>query len=166
MSDLAERLEALHERNYPPAKTWEEKKERFLELLADGKSIVEASRELEETGRFFRKFRSDKSAYYDPAFTERFDEIMGPGGEHQTALAERARAALAKAADEGNVRAIEKILMAYDPDFQFLRPANFQGEVNIENFVQLMPGIPTEMLQQLKQALLESKQRELPVIDA
>jgi hypothetical protein len=91
---------------------------------------------------------------------------MDPEGEFRSALIDSARSWLADAAKNGNVRAIEKILMAYDPDFQFLRPVSANTEVNIENFVQLMPGIPTEMLQQLKQALLESKQKELPVIDA
>jgi hypothetical protein len=64
------------------------------------------------------------------------------------------------------VRAIEKILMAYDPDFQFLRPVAASGDINVENLVQIMPGIPTELLLQMREALRAGQTPELPVIDA
>ncbi len=84
----------------------------------------------------------------------------------ETAIGEIAEHALISAAQSGNVRAIEKVLMAYHARYQFLRPVNFQGEVNIENFIQLMPGVPTELLQQMREALLAERRKELPVIDA
>ena len=166
MSDLAERLSALSERNSLPL-TYElneaEKKERYLEMLAEGFSSPEIAKTMKETGSWFRKFRSKKSPSYDPEFSLRYEEIMG--GEHQEALADLALAAMIQAANNGNVRAAEKILMAYHSDFQFLRPAAFAGDTyNVDKLIQIMPGIPTHLLEQMREELL--KQKELPVIDA
>ena len=161
MSDLAERLETLSRKNDGP--TSEQLKESYLELLAEGVPQVAAARQLGTTGSHFRRYRSEKSSVYDKAFAARFEEIMG--GEHQEAVVQSARAALIKAAQDGNVRAIEKILMAYDPDFEFLRPAAFVGDTyNVDKLIQIMPGIPTHLLEQMREELL--KQKELPVIDA
>lgn len=165
MSELAERLEALASRNAGP-QTDEEIKERYLELLAEGNMPPEAAKACGRTGRHMRGFRSEKSSRYDPDFALRYEEIMAPGGEFETAIGEIAEHALVQAAQSGNVRAIEKVLMAYHARYQFLRPVNFQGEVNIENFIQLMPGVPTELLQQMREALLAERRKELPVIDA
>ena len=167
MSDLAERLHDLKERNAAPLEptyTDEEAKEAFLGLLAEGWPPPQAAAKAQRTATWFRRRRSEGAFNYDAAFAERYEEVMHPEGEHRAALVENARAALIEAAKSGNVRAIEKILMAYDADFHFLRPAAFQGDVNIENFVQLMPGIPTELLLQMREALVKAK--ELPVIDA
>lgn len=169
MSDLAERLSDLQVLNSQPLSPaeWSEEalKERYLELLAEGVLPDLAARELEHTGRWFRRFRSEKSERYDYDFSLRYDEIMHPDGEHREAIVQSARAALVKSAHEGNVRAIEKILMAYDPDFNFLRPASAAGDTyNVDKLIQIMPGIPTHLLEQMRAELM--KQKELPVIDA
>jgi hypothetical protein len=162
--DLAERLEALKRQNDGP--TEEDSKELFLEALTRGVFPHEAAKSAGRTVTWFRHRRSPRSQHYDVDFHMRYDEIMDPDGDFKAALIDQARSWLAKAASDGNVRAIEKILMAYDPDFQFLRPVSAHSEVNIEHFVQLMPGIPTAMLEQIRDALLEAKQKELPVLDA
>lgn len=171
MSDLAERLEALIEQNSRDLPTTfpatdEEVKARYLELLAEGHTPPQAAAQCGKTGRYMRSFRSEKSERYDEDFASRYEKIMAPDGEHREALVQNARAALIEAAKSGNVRAIEKILMAYDPDFQFLRPAQFQGDFNIETLVQIMPGIPTPLLQQIREALAIDAARELPDIEA
>lgn len=166
---LSERLASLQERNQEPLpqeplppSTEEEVKERFLDYLREGWPPPEAARRCGRTGTWFRRRRSPGSSHYDPEFADRYQEIMRPGGEHQQALVENARAALMEAARLGNVRAIERILMAYDPDFEFLRPAHWRGGdvYNVDKLVQIMPGIPTELLEQMIAAL--EQKRELP----
>lgn len=172
--DLAERLEALAQRNSEPLPvpdTWdltdEELKERYLELISDGVVPDAAARHLKKTGSWFRKFRNSQSSSYDEDFALRYDLLRRPGGEYTEALSERALAAMVKAAEDGNVRAAEKILMAYHPHFSFLRPAAFAGDTyNVDKLVQIMPGIPTHLLEQMISALEEEKRLALPVVDA
>lgn len=168
--DLRERLQALHEQNeesLAPA-TWEmseeQLKDAYLELIADGVVPDMAARKLKKTATWFRRRRSPESAHYDEDFALRYDLIRRAGGEYEEALAQRAEAALFRAAEEGNVRAAEKILMAYHPNYSFLRPPGFSGDVTIDKFIQIMPGIPTELLQQMREAL--ARQKELPDIEA
>ena len=171
MSDLAERLEALAERNSEPLApqtydlTDEEAKAHFLELLSLGNPPPMAAEKAQRTATWFRRRRNPEGRTYDAEFAAKYDEIMAPEGEHREALIQNARAALIEAAKAGNVRAIEKILMAYDPDFAFMRPAAFTGDVNIDKLIQIMPGIPTELLQQMREELVRAKQAELPVIE-
>lgn len=159
--NLAERLAALQKVN--DGLNEEELKAAYLERLCDGELPDEAAKGVGKTATWFRRRRSEKSVHYDFEFAERYEEIMHPDGEHRAALIQRARSALVDAASSGNVRAIEKILMAYDPDFQFLRPPAFAGDTyNVDKLIQIMPGIPTPLLQQVREALVQ--QRE--VVDA
>jgi hypothetical protein len=169
--DLAERLQALQELNEAPLPheipkySDQELKERFEDLLAEGLTQPEAAKRLGKTATQMRYFRSQKSIHFDAEHAKRVEEIMAPDGENRTAMAENALKDLAKAAADGNVRAIEKILMAYHPDFSFMRPPAFSGDVNVEKLMIVMRDLPTPILEQARDALL-AKKRELPVIDA
>lgn len=168
--DLAERLEALKAANDGPAPptTYEmsedELKARYLDLLTEGQLPDQAAKALGRTGSYMRGFRSEKSQRYDSDFEEMYEEIMRPDGEHRQALIGIARESLVEAARNGNVRAIEKILMAYDPDFSFLKPVAGSGGMNVENMLVMLGGIPTPVLQQVRQAL--ESQRALPDVEA
>ena len=167
MSDLAERLSALKELNEQPLiEEWSEEqlKEEFLTLVADGEMPDVAARKLKKTATWFRRRRNPKGQNYDKDFTERYEEVMSPGGEFEHAISERYEGALMDAAQTGNVRAIEKVLMAYHPRYSFLRPAAFAGDTyNVDKLIQIMPGIPTHLLEQMREELV--KQKELPVIE-
>lgn len=170
--ELRERLEALQEVNERPLipttypMTEDELKERYLDLLQEGFVSHDAAGQLGKTGSWFRGFRSEKSPRYDPEFAACYEEIMAEQGPHREAVVQRARAALMVAVQEGNVRAIEKVLMAYDSDFSFLRPPERSGDINVQNLMIVMKDLPTEILMQARQAL-EQKRKELPaVIDA
>jgi hypothetical protein len=172
--DLKERLEALSSRNdEPPIPTTyplsdEELKTRYLDMLEEGLTQQEAAAQLGKTASWLKGFRNPKSPRYDSAHAEMYEEIMALGGPNRRALGERAFASLVKAAEEGNVRAAEKILMAYHEDFQFLRPVAALGDTNIDKLLIVMDGVPTPILEQAREALLQiqQKQRELPVIEA
>ena len=177
MSDLAERLSDLASRNAQPiadvvieglGEVWndEDRKDAYLFLLAEGFMPPQAAKKLGTTGTYMRRFRNPVSQKYDKGFAQRFDEIMAPDGEHRTIVAQNTRTAMYEAALGGNVRAQEKILMAYDPEWSFLRPAAVQGDVNVENLMIVMKDLPTEIIQQARDALAAKMQRELPVIDA
>ena len=172
MNELAQRIDALSELNDAPLPTTfpateEEKKERYLHLLAEGTPPPEAARQCGETGTWFRRRRNPEGRTYDQDFAERYEEIMRPDGDFEQSIREIAEHALIRAANDGNVRAIEKVLMAYHERYSFLRPAQFQGDTyNVERLVQIMPGIPTHLLEQMREALAEQQMRELPeVID-
>lgn len=163
--DLKERVEALAARNEQPIPYTDEKaKVAFLEFLEEGLLPVEAQRRVNRTGRWIKSRRNPKATTYDAEFHRRYEEVMA--SEHQLALQGRLRELLIKEAEKGNVRAIEKLLMAYDPDFSFLRPQGFQGDINIERLQVLMPQMPTELLEQMRESILAAQQKELPVIDA
>lgn len=172
MTDLAERLEALSSRNaeelpktslyYPDDKA----KELFLVALEEGKTIPEAAKEATRTASWFRRRRNPSARTYDADFTRLYDEIMEPGGSNRENLALRAFTALVKAAEEGNVRAAEKILAAYHADFGFLKPALVQGDVNIEKLMVVMRDVPTPLLEEVAAALEAKQKPELPFIDA
>lgn len=168
--DLAERLEALASRNAEPLPAPEysdsEAKDVFLSALEEGKTIPEAASAAGRTATWFRRRRSPSSRNYDVDFANHYDEVMAADGPNREALALRAFTALVKAADSGNVRAVEKILAAYHADFGFLRPAVMQGDVNIDKLIQIMPGVSTETLVAMREELLQARQAELPVIDA
>lgn len=170
MTDLAERLEALKERNDRPLAptTYEmsddELKARYLSLLEEGEMPDQAARTLGKTGSYMRGFRSEKSQRYDYSFVEMYEEVMHPEGPHRAALIGIARESLVEAAKSGNVRAIEKILMAYDPDFGFLKPAQFSGDFNVDKLMVVLGDVPTPILQQVRQAL--ESQKALPDVEA
>lgn len=169
--DLAERLEALRERNDAPVPdetpiyTDAEAKDVFLSALEEGATIPEASKRAGRTATWFRARRKPGARVYDVDFSLAFDEIMAPDGPNREGLTLRIFTALVRAAEEGNVRAQEKILAAYHTDFHFLRPVPLQGDTyNVEKLVQILPGVSTETLMAMREELLA--QRELPeVID-
>jgi hypothetical protein len=162
--DLAERLADLQSRNVPLDE--EELKAEYLRLLSEGSTSMMAAAQLGKTGTWFRRRRSESSEHFDPDFRESYEEIMEPNGSHAQALANVGITALVTEAQKGNVRAAEKLLMAYHPDFDFMRPVTSSGDVNIENLMIVMKDLPTEILQQAREALMARKQAELPVIDA
>lgn len=168
--DLAERLDALASRNEEPLpgprRTDEEAKEVFLSALEEGKTIPEAAAQAGRTASWFRRRRNPSARTYDVDFTRLYDEIMEVGGSNRENLSLRIFTALVKAAEEGNVRAQEKILAAYHPDFGFLKPALVAGDVNIEKLMVVMRDVPTPLLEQVVQALEAKEKPELPFIDA
>jgi hypothetical protein len=168
MSDLAERLDALAELNSLPLTyelTDDELKEKFLGLIAAGYIPPEAAEQLGKTGSWFRRFRSPKSQAYDPAFAERFEALQE---QHKEELRGRLEKAGIEEALRGNARLIEKWLIVLNsPGWDQFRSANFQGEINIERLQMILPDIPTEILQQMREAIASKRQqKELPIIDA
>lgn len=145
---------------------WQELKDQYLDLLEEGELPDAAARKLGKTATWFRARRSQNSIHYDPDFEDEYERIMHPDGPHRSAIVQKAREALMEAAKNGNVRAIEKILAAYDPDFAFMRPPAFAGDTyNVDKLIQIMPGIPTHLLEQVREELVR-QQKELPVVDA
>ena len=141
MSELSERLDALKQKN--DGKNEQELKDAYLERVAGGEMPEHAARELGKTSTWFRRRRSTNSMHYDHDFAERYEEIMHPEGEHRAALVQKLRSDLMAAASNGNIRAIEKGLMAYDPEFAFLRPVAFAGDFNVDKMMVVMKDIPT-----------------------
>ena len=167
--DLKARLQTLAERNSEPLPgrevvSDEEAKERFLDLLGEGVMPEPAARAVGRTPTWFKRRRNPEAANYDEYFADSYAEIMAPDGFHREAVVARARAALVAAAESGNVRAIEKILMAYDPEFNFLRPVAAGDVYNVDKLMLLMGDVPTPVLQQLRAAL--QAQKALPDIEA
>jgi len=68
-----------------------------------------------------------------------------------------------KAAQDGNVRAQEKILAAYSEDFGFLKPIAQAGPVNVEQLQVFFGELPLAKLLELKEARDKAR---LPVIDS
>ncbi len=162
--DLAERLSDLQQRS-AEALTDDQAKKLFLELLSDGKTIGEAGREAGRTPTWFRRRRNPEGANYDPEFTEAFNRITAPGGEHKAALVDDIVTAMVKSAKDGNVRAQEKLLSAWSEEFQFLRPIAAGGDMNVQQLQVFFGELPLEKLLELKQAR-ELARSALPVIDA
>lgn len=169
--DLAERLEALqalNERPLPsqePSYTDDEAKDVFLSALEEGRTVPEAAKAAGRTSSWFRRRRNPKARTYDVDFSNHFDEIMVSGGPNQEGLALRAFTALVKACEEGNVRAAEKILGAYHPDFGFLRPQITNGTWNVDQLQVFFGELPLSKLLELKEARERERMKELDVID-
>lgn len=167
MSELAERLAELSERNGEPLPadqpvyTDSEAKDVFLSALEEGKTLPEAASLAGRTGTWFRRRRKPDSRNYDVDFSLAYDEIMAPDGSHREGLGLRGLTNLAKASDEGNVRASEKLMAAYHSDFPWLRPALVQGGLNVEQLQVFFGELPLAKLLELK----EARMKELPVVD-
>lgn len=169
--DLAERLEALASRNAEPlpddtpSYSDAEAKDVFLSRLEEGKTIPEAAKLAGRTASWFRHRRTRGNRVYDVDFSLAYDEIMAPDGSHREGLGLRGLTNLAKASDDGNVRASEKLMAAYHGDFGWMKTQAAQGALNVEQLQVFFGELPLEKLLELKQAR-ESARRELPpVID-
>lgn len=165
--DLAERLEALKERNEEPIVlryTDDEAKDVFLGALEEGRTIPEAATQAGRTATWFRRRRQPTSRNYDRAFADSFEEIVGEGGSWREAICLRMLTAMVTAAESGSVRAQEKILATYSREFSWLRPALVKGNINVEELQVFFGELPLEKLLELKQAR-EQARRELPVLD-
>ena len=171
MSDLVERLEALSAANSEPIPppdpvyTDQEAKEVFLSALEEGKTVGEASKLAQRTIRWFRNRRQRGSRIYDVDFTLAYDEIMEPGGPHRESLGLRGLANLAKASDNGDVRASEKLMAVYHGDFGWLKTEAARSNLNVEQLQVFFGELSLPQLLELKQAREAQKQKELPVID-
>lgn len=169
--DLAERLDALRERNEAPLPEQkhyysdEQAKEVFLSALEEGKTIPEAAKEAERSASWFRRRRNPSARTYDPDFTILFEEIVGEGGPWRESICLRMLTAMVQAGENGNVRAQEKVLATYSRDFSWLKPALVQGGVNVEQLQVFFGELSLEKLLELR-AARETARRELPpVID-
>ena len=169
--DLAERLEALSQRNSEPLPentpiyTDEDAKAVFLSALEEGKTIPEAARLTGRTATWFRNRRQPRARAYDPDFARLFEEITGIGGSHMEGLGLRGLTNLAKASDEGSVRASEKLMAAYHGDFSWLKQQAAQGTLNVEQLQVFFGELPLEKLLELKEARERAKRELPPVID-
>jgi hypothetical protein len=164
MSDLAERLEDIQNRNNGYSD--EEAKRCFLEFLCEGETITQAARHAGRTATWFKRRRNPEGANYDPEFTQEYEKVTAPGGEYKYALVESLVDDMVAASRSGNVRASEKLLMAYSEDFAFMRPQVAQGDWNIDKLQVYLPNVSTETLLTMREELLKARQAELPVIDA
>ena len=170
--DLAERLEALAARNaedLPERKHYysdDQAKDVFLSELEEGKTIPEAAKAAERTATWFRRRRNPSARNYDRDFADMFEQIVGEGGPWRESICLRMLTAMVKAAEEGNVRAQEKILATYSREFSWMRPAMMQGNLNIEQVKVYLSGVPDSLLDQMIEAA-QAEQRALPpIIDA
>ena len=171
MTDLAERLQELAAANAEPIPpevaplSDSEAKEAFLSALEEGKTVGEAAKLAQRTIRWFRNRRQRGTRVYDVDFTLAYDEIMEPGGPHRESLGLRGLANLAKASDQGDVRASEKLMAVYHGDFGWLRQERAGGDLNVEQLQVFFGELPLEKLLELKKAREAAKPKELPVID-
>jgi hypothetical protein len=167
--DLRARLQTLAERNEEPLPGMkvfsdEEAKERYLDLLEEGEMPETAAIKVGRTATWFRRRMNPEGANYDEYFTEAYEQITRPDGLHRLAVRGRARAALMKAVEAGDMRAVKVALQAFDPDFSFLRPQAAIGDVNVDKLLVLMDGVPTPILQQVRDALAQ-QQKALPDVE-
>lgn len=169
--DLVERLEALQARNSEPIAsetvpyTDDEAKAAFLALLAMGNPKPLAAAKAQRTLTWFRARRNPQGRSYDERFTEVYDEITAPEGPHESMLGLNAEAAMVRIAEGGNQRAIEKLLMAYHPRYQFLKTQVGQGTWNVEQLQVFFGDLPLKDLLEMKQARQIARTSEMPVID-
>ena len=162
MSDLAERLDALRERNASPHVTDSDAKEIFLLGLYNGLTKGQAAREAGRTSSWFRRRCNPEASNYDSVFAERYERASRA---NRAEIVEDVFTALVQSAKDGNVRAQEKILAAYGEDFGWLRPQVAQGPVNVEQLQVFFGELPLEKLLELKQARDQARMKALPVID-
>lgn len=170
--DLAERLEALSERNSEPLPentpyySDDEAKEHFLSALEEGRTIPEAAKLAGRTGTWFRRRRNPSSRNYDVDFSMLFEEIVGEGGPWRESICLRMLTAMVQAAESGSVRAQEKILATYSREFSWLKPSIMQGSLNIEQVKVYLTGVPDNLLDQMIEAAKAEQKALPPVIDA
>ena len=162
MSDLAERLGSLREKNDSPHVPDDEAKEIFLLGLYNGLPRGQAAREAGRTSSWFRRRCNPEASNYDPVFAERYERASHA---NRAQIVDDTFTALYKSAQEGNVRAQEKILAAYSEEFGFLRPPAAGTTMNVEQLQVFFGELPLAKLLELKEARDQAKQRELPVID-
>ncbi len=159
--ELADRLQKLS--GQIDCLSDEDAKAKFLENLTEGQTITEAGINAGRTATWFRRRRNPAGSNFDPDFKEAYDTLMAPGGEYKRALVESITDAMIKEARNGNVRAQEKLLMAWSEEFQFLRPQVAQGDWNIDKLQVYLPNVSTETLLTMREELV--KARELPVLE-
>jgi len=159
--ELADRLSDLQERaELPHGLSDDEAKELFLSALYEGKTKGQAGRLAGRTSTWFRRRCNPEGANYDPAFAERFERASQ---QNRAQIVDDTFTALVKAAQDGNVRAQEKILAAYSEDFGFLKPIAQAGPVNVEQLQVFFGELPLAKLLELKEARDKAR---LPVIDS
>ncbi len=141
----------------------EDMKERFLDLIAEGHSRPEAAKALDASARQFRAMCNPKSRSYDEEFARQYEVLTEKGGEHDTAVAERLRAAgLDRAINRGSDRLLEKYSVIYDPDWAVHRPQAMQINFNkTEQLAVILPELSTEEILELR-ARIENGIGQLP----
>lgn len=149
MTDLAERLDALRERNDSPHVTDADAKEIFLLGLYSGLTKGQAAREAGRTSTWFRRRCNPEASNYDSVFAERYERASRANRDE---IVEDVFTALVQSAKDGNVRAQEKILAAYSEEFNWLRPQVAQGPVNVEQLQVFFGELPLAKLLELKEA--------------
>jgi hypothetical protein len=144
-------------------------KERFLDLIAEGHSRPEAAKALDASPRQFRAMCNPQSRSYDEEFARQYDVLTEKGGEHDTAVAERLRAAgLDRAINRGSDRLLEKYSVIYDPEWAVHRPQAMQINFNIDEIRAEFAQLPDEALQayvELQTKKVGELEPGLPVID-
>jgi len=113
----------------------------YVQLIEDGLDPGSAARELGSTGHQFRKLRSPNSQWYMPGFAAQVESALNSGPHPRNRL-ERLREHAWKAIEDGNIRMLEKFMLAYDPDFEKLRHSNLRVDGEIKMAVrQMFPGL-------------------------
>ena len=136
-------------------------KEKFLDLVAQGRTRQEAAEALDGSARVFRSLCNPQSHRYDQEFAERYAEITKPEGEHHGALVERLRSAGIERALRSSDRLLEKYSVIYDPDWEVHKPQSMQINFNIDEFRQELRSLPDSELE----AYVEKKKAELEAAD-
>jgi hypothetical protein len=124
--------------------------EAFVQLIYEGMRPDQAARELDTTGSVIRKFRSERSQWFDAVFAAQVSEALA-SDQHQQNYLERIRDARAKLVEDGNARMIEKESYAHDPLWATMRHQNFN--VNVDILARTLPGLSLDELERIRAAL-------------
>lgn len=130
----------------------------FLELIYEGADPAKAARELDTTGTQFRRLRNPISEHYDKDFEAAFRAAV-TSEQHEQRRLERIRELVWDRAEKGDARMIEKLALIYDPDWQTLRHANLN--VNVQMVARMLPHISTAVLER---ALAELDQEKNDIV--
>lgn len=136
-----------------------EDKHDFVELLLDGYDAHSAARHLGITSFAMGKHRRAHTQYYDADFAEACDQAENSPHRARTRI-ERLDGGLWEAVDRGEKWAIEKALVTYHPDFEYLRHTNFRVHGQIEHNHKMLIDVRNLSKDELMKALAEARERE------
>lgn len=119
-------------------------KAEFVALIREGHKPDSAARQIGSTGTQFRRLRNPDSEHYDADFAKAYKDAI-TSEEHRSSHLERIRDAVWHAAENGNARILEKLSLIYDPDWEPLKNANLN--VNVQMIARVLPYLSTDELE-------------------
>ncbi len=129
-------------------------KDDFLELVYDGHNRKTAAEQLGFTGSMFRKLSNPVSEHYDPVFAQHYDRAI-ESEQHAKGELEMIRDFQWTQMQKGDSQMIQKMSLVKDPVWAPLRHQNLNLNVNM--LARLVPELPTEQIEQARDALMEKK---------